>query len=290
MQSESSQSLIAHTAVAAAATPASRNTLRVSAAVTDVRREPADSAELVTQALLNTPAEALETREHWVRVRLADYEGWVASGHLIMCPAPLGQVAVVQPPVATIFTGPADDRASGTLYATTVLEALATDTAERIQVALPGGAAGWVNRSDVALRTAAAPFPPAGPEIAVALARMFLGTPYLWGGTTIKGVDCSGLVQLCCRAAGRIIARDANQQYEGIKYVVERGALRTGDLLYFAHAGAITHVGMMLDSTNYIHAKGRPHSRVMINSFPPGADGYSEPLAQLFAGARRPFV
>ena len=290
MQPQSSQSLVAHAAAPAATTPALRTTLRVAAAVTDVRAEPAGGAELVTQALLNVPAEVLETRERWARVRLTDYEGWVASGHLNTCPAPKGQVVVVQAPVANIFAEPAGEICSSKAYATTVLGALSTERAERVQVALPDGSTGWMRHADVAMRTAGAPFPPADPEVAITLARQFLGTPYLWGGTTIAGVDCSGLVQLCCRAAGRIVARDANQQYESIAYVVERGDLRGGDLLYFAHGGAITHVGLMLDSTTYIHAKGRPDSRVMINSLTPDAEGYSEPLAQLFAGARRPFA
>lgn len=290
MHPQPSHSLATQSSPPAAAVAAPRNILRVSAAVTDVRRDPVDSAELVTQALLNAPAEALETRQQWTRVRLADYEGWVSSGHLSASPAPEDRVVVVQPPVANIFADPAGETRCGKAYCTTVLGALSTDRAGRVQVALPGGSTGWMNRADVALRTADAPFPPAEPEAAIALARQFLGTPYLWGGTTVEGVDCSGLVQLCCRAAGRIIARDADQQYESIEYVVERGDLRAGDLLYFAHGGAITHVGMMLDGETYIHSKGRPDSRVMINSLAPTAEQYSEALARLFAGARRPFV
>lgn len=272
--------------------PRAARTLAVTAPVADVRREPVPDAELVTQALLNVPAAITDERSGWLRVQLSDYEGWITARHL-GAPALAdtdGEVAVVGSPVADIFAGPVGASASGAAYVTTVLPVLSADIFDRVQVALPGGSAGWVDRADVALRPAAKPFPPAAPEIAIALARRFLDTPYLWGGTTIKGIDCSGLVQLCCRAAGRVIPRDADQQYAELPYVVEHGDLRGGDLIYFAYSGAITHVAMMLDGTTYIHAKGTPHSRVMVNSLAPGASEYSEPLAVHFAGARRPFV
>ncbi len=290
MESQSSQPITMQVSGRQGVAPASPSSLSIRIPVADVRREPAGDAELVTQALLNAPVVVLEEHAGWVHVRLTDYEGWIASRHLGSSAEADDEVAVVQQPVARIFAGPMGEAASGSAYATTVLPVLSTDLSERVQVALPSNVAGWMDRGDLALRPANTPFPSLGPEVAVALARRFLGTPYLWGGTTIEGIDCSGLVQLCCRAAGHIIPRDADQQYEGIRYVVARGDLRTGDLIFFAHDGAITHVGMMLDGTTYIHAKGRPDSRVMVNSLAPGDDTYSESLALLFAGARRPFV
>lgn len=290
MESQSPRSLAIQSSSARPDVLPSVPALAITTPVADVRREPSNDAELVTQALLNVSAEALEEAPGWVRVRLSDYEGWIASRHLGQ-PAHIGdEVAIVLPPRATVFAGPMGAAASTHAYATTVLPVLSADLSDRVQVELPGGSAGWVERSEVALRPAAAPFPPASPEEAVALARQFLDTPYLWGGTTAAGIDCSGFAQLCCRAAGRIIRRDADQQYESMPYIVERGNLRTGDLIFFAHDGAITHVAMMLDSARYIHAKGSPDSRVRINSLVPGDDEYHESLAQHFAGARRPFA
>lgn len=275
-------------------TPAGAAALTIVAPVADVRREPASDAELVTQALLNVPALALEEREGWMRIRLSDYEGWVTLrnlGHPAPAPAPESrEVAVVLPPVAAIFVDSTGGGAASSAYATTVLPVLSASVADRVQVALPGGSTGWMECADVAIRPAGTPFPPAGPAVATALACRYLGTPYLWGGTTCEGVDCSGLVQVCCRAAGRIIPRDADQQYERVRYIVERGDLRAGDLIYFAFGGAITHVGMMLDDRTYIHAKGEPHSRVMLNSLAPSDDTYSESLTQHYAGGRRPFA
>lgn len=277
-------------ATPSAARQSTAATLAVTVPVADLRREPSNDAELVSQALLNVPAHVLDERAGWSRVRLSDYEGWIATTSLGRQAILDDLVAVVLPPAAHIYAGPLGDATADVAYATSVLPVLSADHSERVQVALPGGSAGWMERTDLALRPAAVPFPPSESDVAVALARRFLDTPYLWGGTTIKGIDCSGLVQLCCRAAGRVIPRDADQQYEGIPYIVERGDLRTGDLIYFAHGGAITHTAMMLDATTYIHAKGSPQSRVMINALEPGAGDYNDALAASLAGARRPFV
>jgi cell wall-associated NlpC family hydrolase len=122
----------------------------------------------------------------------------------------------------------------------------------------------------------------------VALARRLLGTPYLWGGVTAKGVDCSGLSQLVCREGGRIIPRDADQQYANLSYIVERADVRFGDLVFFASDGAITHVGIALDHMTLLHASGSGEG-VIITSLDPTKGAYSARLAGMYAGARRPF-
>lgn len=263
----------------------------VAIGIADVRRDPAPDAEVVTQALLHSLAAILEEANGWMRVRLADYEGWIRVADLAMPPVVTERVAVVQALRTTVYAGATGDAACVPAYATTVLPLL--DEAlenKRLHVALPGGASGWVDAADVAVRLASEPFPVGDTEVALTLARQMPGVPYLWGGTSVEGVDCSGFAQLCCRAAGSIIRRDAHQQYESIPYVVARGDLSAGDLIFFARDGDITHVALMLDASRYIHAKGEPESRVMINSLDPTHAEYSQRLAERYAGARRPFA
>lgn len=263
----------------------------VAVGIADVRRDPAPEAEVVTQALLHSLAAILGEANGWMRVRLTDYEGWIRVADLAMPPVVTERVAVVQALGTTVYARSKGDAACVRAYATTVLPLLdETSENKRFHVVLPGGAAGWVDAGDVAVRFASEPFPVGGTEVALALARQMLGVPYLWGGTSVEGVDCSGFAQLCCRAAGSIIRRDADQQYESIPYIVARGDVGAGDLIFFARDGAITHVALMLDASRYIHAKGEPESRVMINSLDPAHAEYSQRLAERYAGARRPLA
>jgi cell wall-associated NlpC family hydrolase len=89
----------------------------------------------------------------------------------------------------------------------------------------------------------------------VSVAEALLSTPYLWGGTSAFGIDCSGLVQLSMRMAGRKVPRDTDMQASGLGEPFDPGAdlagLRRGDLVFWKG-----HVAIMLDGKNIIHANG----------------------------------
>lgn len=89
-------------------------------------------------------------------------------------------------------------------------------------------------------------------------ARLFLHTPYLWGGRSVFGMDCSGFVQLVYKMCGRTIARDAALQSATGETIHLIHEARPGDLMFFDNAEeVITHVGMMLDKGMIIHAHGK---------------------------------
>ena len=101
----------------------------------------------------------------------------------------------------------------------------------------------------------------------VAVAEQFVGTPYLWGGRTRAGVDCSGLVQIAMQATGVAAPRDSDMQLAEIGGAIEVGAdLRRGDLVFWRG-----HVGIMTDAAHMLHANAF-HMRVVV-----------EPLAEAVA-------
>ena len=86
-------------------------------------------------------------------------------------------------------------------------------------------------------------------------ARRFLGSPYLWGGMTEAGIDCSGLVHMAHRRLGRLVPRDADQQEDAGRPVAE-GELRPGDLVTYGEDEA-THIAFWLGDGRILHATGR---------------------------------
>lgn len=89
-------------------------------------------------------------------------------------------------------------------------------------------------------------------------AALYLNAPYLWGGRTGHGIDCSGLTQLVYKMHGKNIPRNSYEQVELGKTINLLSDAIAGDLLYFDNdSGEITHVGIMYDPENIIHASGR---------------------------------
>jgi len=258
--------------------------------VADVRREPDGASELVTQALLGAKAEPGALRDGWQPVQLADYAGWVRVEHLAAPPSGgSGDAVIVVTTLATpLFRAEEGDERRDTLFCSTVLPlAHSSGSAGRLAVALPGGAVGWVRASDVAVRPTAQPFPQGDVGFVIETARRYLGTPYLWGGTTCLGIDCSGFVQLCFRLAGYILPRDSYQQFAALA-TEPTGEPAPGDLLFFAKEGRIVHVALSLGQGELLHAEGVTWNVVIHQSVNPlHAERYNHRLVELYCGARR---
>ena len=98
----------------------------------------------------------------------------------------------------------------------------------------------------------------AHPERMVDYAKLLLGAPYLWGGCSVMGIDCSGLTQVCGRLAGLSLPRDANQQVGCGELVYFLQETQPGDLAFFGDEdGIITHVGIVMGNEQIIHCSGQ---------------------------------
>lgn len=218
--------------------PAAREAV-VTVAVENMYSAADESVDVVSQATLGQLVEVLETSGAFAYVRTPDrYAGWLpraAMAEYADAAAPryarAGRVVEVKSLMANVYRDPDVTTARPKVLAplATRLEVAGDGPDDRwIAVRLPAGDTGYVQQADVKAIDPAAPRPRGSPEDIVATARRFLGAPYLWGGMTVHGVDCSGFVSRVYHANGIEIPRDADQQFEspGAIAVVYRGARR----------------------------------------------------------------
>jgi cell wall-associated NlpC family hydrolase len=275
--------------------------------VVNLYARPDADAPVVSQAILGMIVLVTQRRGHWALVETPDrYRGWMRTGAL-SAHEPGGPLAEVASLLANVYAqrdvtarapiavlpmlarveihlphGSGRGRGAALIHGSLRLFDRAGPFDDWLPIRLPDGRSGWAQRPD--LRPAVAPAADAnGRREVLATAKRFLGLPYLWGGTTPFGLDCSGLVQLAHRVSGIILPRDADLQWADRRLApVAPGRLRPGDLVFFGpRRGAVTHVGLALGGRSFISATTRNRPEVRIDSL---GDTY---WSRLYRGARR---
>ena len=276
---------------------AKNNTQIVVVPVANMYSKPTEKADVVSQAIYGSNVKLLEARGEWSRIQTPDrYRGWTPSRYLRIVLtgegyATAGPTVQVQSIFANVYTEPdvTKHKPVITVPFETRLE-IAKDSAQKagkpekqisagwLHVRLPGQTTAWIQTGDVI----SDPKPLSIPE-SIELAKRFLGIPYLWGGTSSFGFDCSGFTQMLVRARGITMPRDADQQaaWNGVM-PVKRDDLQPGDLLFFgSSAKDITHTGMFIGDGEFIQDTTKGHPVVQISKLG------DEPWTKLLVACRR---
>ena len=254
--------------------------------VASMRTRGAHAGEMATQAIMGMPVRLFEKKGEWWRAQTPDgYIAWVPESSVQPKTAAemsawrrnadrrvvneLWQTRAFTSPTAT---GPRDVVTDLVLGA--IVEAVpSSEQNGRTEIILPDGRRGWTATSSLTPIAEWADQPFDAQKI-LDTAYSLEGSPYLWGGTSNKSVDCSGLAKVSYLNNGIILRRDASQQaLTGTR--LDAGAWRTyrpGDLLFFGNAktGKVTHVAIFDSDGRYVHSSGR----VKRNSLDPESPDY----------------
>jgi cell wall-associated NlpC family hydrolase len=251
--------------------------------VVDLRRGPDHRAELVSQLLLGEPVQVLAAAAGgaWMRVRSLDdhYAGWARSWGLESRSA-AGWIERARHRIASLWVMGTRDPEGGPAVTSLLWRGrveLVARRGERSCVELPDGRRAWVaaeSLTRLAVRT------PLG-----AAASRLTGIPYLWGGRSVQGFDCSGLVQQLLADSGVSVPRDAHDQWRSCRALRGLGALERGDLIFFGRPRRrLSHVGLALGGGRFVHALGH----VQLGHLDPRNPLYDSELMGLVRFAGRP--
>jgi len=273
----------------------------INVSVANMRAKPAHQAELVNQVLMGNSVKILKRHGYWFFVQTEppeNYLGWIEEGGLkIFDLNGFEKWAKMEKIIFTDYFGfvyshkdkksiPVSDLVMGDILG------VVKDEGRWIFVFLPDGRTGYVEKNQVENLEKWRKNVSLNVDNLINTAKKFVGFPYLWGGTSVKGFDCSGFTKVVFKMNGFELPRDADQQsYLGVE--IDPGKdfenLKPGDLLFFGQKSEegkpekITHVGIYLGNKEFIHCSGK----VSIDSFDPKAPNFNEYRYKTFVKAKR---
>lgn len=274
----------------------------IKVSVANLRSEPGHSQELATQALLGTPIQVLDEKNNWFLVRTPDrYLAWLEPGAFVrltqgeMKDYLQQELRFYNPELFGIQSAPYTfdkvlDAVDGTLV--NIVDEPQGSLYREIE--LPDSTKGFVATRLVNFNADQLNPDNLNAEALVNTASGFTGKPYLWGGTSPNGMDCSGFTKTVYYLHGFVIPRDASQQFHAgteVRLTDDFSSLQTGDLLFFGTlredgSQRITHVGFYLGDGRVLHA-GADNGHIRENNLIPGKPGYNEKRRNTLLRAKR---
>lgn len=251
----------------------------VKISVANLRDEPKHSAQLVTQATLGTPVKVYKKQGSWYYIQTPDnYLAWVDYGGIEdktqqeFDDWKASEKLIYLNPYGKSFKKPAKDAHTVTdLVAGDILE-LQGEKNGFYKVKYPEGKTAYVEKNDAQKYKEWLASLDQTKEDLVKTSEELMGLPYLWGGTSPKGVDCSGFTKTIYFLNGIVLPRDASQQIQTGKVVDSTKNFENlipGDLLFFGKKATdstkerVIHVGMWIGNNQFIHSMGEVHTSTM---------------------------
>ncbi len=273
----------------------------VNNSVANIRSKPKHSAELATQAILGTDLKVLKINGDFYLVQTPDgYISWVDHGGVSLLTAKEHNLWKKSPKVVYthtsgfVYQSPGDDlKKVGDIVLGSQLQLLEEDL-NYYKIQYPDMREGYLKKNEATKYTEWIQQVHGSGSLVELYAKELLGVPYLWGGTSVKGMDCSGFTKTVYLMNGMVIPRDASQQIMAGKNIDKNlsfSKLQKGDLLFFGKKATdstkqrVTHVGIWLDNNKgeFIHASGR----VKIGSIDPESPSYDAFNTNRYLGSRR---
>lgn len=257
----------------------------INISVANLRSQPKHSAELATQATLGTPVKVLKEQDGWYYIQTPDkYLAWVDDGGIelfddrVMTNWKTTDKMMYTKTYGHSYEGPDRKQPVSDLVAGNVLEIIKY-VDEFFIVRYPDGRQAYVSKEEAEPYTAWLEKLTPNTDSLVATSKTLMGVPYLWGGTSTKGMDCSGFTKTVYFLNGMVIPRDASQQVhtgKAIDSVANFENLQKGDLLFFGKKATdstsekVVHVGMWIGNSMFIHAS----EMVRISSMDENTENY----------------
>lgn len=258
--------------------------------VANLRTQPKHAAEMATQATLGTPVKVYKKSENWYLVQTPDhYISWIDSGGVeLMDTIAAKHWKSVDKIIFTKTYGHtysnADNKSQvvSDIVAGAILEHV-DDNMGFFEVAYPDGRIAYIDKTEAEVYDQWLQDLHPTTASLVATSKTLMGVPYLWGGTSTKGVDCSGFTKTIYFLNGMVIPRDASQQVHTGKPIDSTRHfkdLTEGDLLFFGRKATdstpekVVHVGMWIGNNQFIHASEMVRISSM-DSEAPNFDAYN---------------
>tara|TARA_Y100000768_G_scaffold91345_1_gene65890 strand:+ start:2267 stop:3424 length:1158 start_codon:yes stop_codon:yes gene_type:complete len=264
----------------------------INVSVAPIRDRSSHTAQMVDQAIMGNWVKILVEKEDWYLCQTHyNYVGWITKSAIHQCTInfisdwtknakhrikTLNSIIYSETNISSI---PISDGVLNNRLKIT------KDLVDWNEVILPDGRVGFIQKKNIELVVEDKDLTNQS-SIVISNALSMKGVPYLWGGNSSKGNDCSGFTQTVFMASGIQLPRDARQQAQVGKLLID-DPIKEGDLLFFGTGDRVTHVGISMGGDKFIHQGSKLEGKVDIHSLNPKSPIYNSYRKETFLYAKR---